>query len=166
VAAQLTVAAPHLFCWPTYKYKALHLTLIDCHRYIHIHTHLDTPPSKGHAQIRHAKLFCNIEEQEGHHEGEETSGFGEGETQDGVLEELATEGRVAGDTLDQTAEDSTDTNTSTSETDGGDTSALDLGSSDHSGGSRLSDDAAGLDDVAADVVRELVAHGAKDEAVL
>ena len=108
----------------------------------------------------------NVEEQERHHEGEQTRSFGEGKTQDGVLEELATEGRVAGDTLDQAAEDSADTNTGASETNGSNTGALDLGGSDHGGGSRLSDDAAGLNDVAADVVGELGAHGAEDEAVL
>jgi hypothetical protein len=110
--------------------------------------------------------LCNVQEQERHHESEQTSGFGEGETQDGVLEELATEGRVAGDTLNETAEDGTDTDTSTSETDGGDTGTLDLGGGDHGGGSGLGDDAAGLDGVADDALGEVVAHGAKDEAVL
>jgi len=107
----------------------------------------------------------NVEEHEGHHEGEETSSFGHGETQDGVLEERASKGRVAGDSLDQTAEDKADTGTGTSEADGGHASALELGGSDEGSGSRLND-AAGLHDVAADVVGELVAHGAQDEAVL
>ena len=111
-------------------------------------------------------VLKNVEEHEGHHEGEETSSFGESETQDGVLEELATKGRVAGDTLDQTAEDRADTRTGTSEADGGHASALDLGGSDEGSGSRLSDDAAGLDDVAAYVVGELVAHRAQNEAVV
>jgi hypothetical protein len=109
-------------------------------------------------------ILKNVEEHEGHHEGEETSCFGHSETQDGVLEELATKGRVAGDTLDQTAEDEADTRTGTSKADGGHTSALDLGGSDEGSGSRLGD-ASGLD-VAADVVGELVAHGAQDEAVV
>jgi len=111
-------------------------------------------------------LFRNVEEQERHHEGEKTRSFSEGETQDGVLEELTTEGRVAGDTLDQAAEDSTDTNTGTSEADGGNTGALDLSRGDHGGGGGLGDDTARLDDGAADVVGELAAHGAEDEAVL
>jgi len=114
----------------------------------------------------HASLFRDIEEQERHHEGEKTRSFGEGETQDGVLEELTTEGRVAGDTLDEAAEDGTDTNTSTGEANGGNAGALDLGRGDHGRGGGLSDDAARLDDVAADVVGELAAHGAEDEAVL
>lgn len=112
------------------------------------------------------RFLKNVEEHEGHHEGEETSSFGESETQDGVLEELATKGRVAGDTLDKPAEDRADTRTGTSEADGGHASALDLGGSDQGSGGRLSDDAAGLDDVAADVVGELTAHRAEDEAVL
>ena len=111
--------------------------------------------------------LCNIEEQEGHHESEEASGFSEGETQDGVLEELTPERWVAGDTLDEGSENRTDTNTSTSETDGGDTSALDLGSSDNGGGGRLSDDATGLDHVAGGIVLEGIAEDVVlDEAVL
>ena len=111
-------------------------------------------------------VLKNVEKHEGHHEGEETSGFGKGEAQDGVLEELTTEGRVAGDASDQRAEHSTDTDTSAGQTDGGNAGTLDLGSSNHGGGGRLSDDAAGLDDVAANVVGEGGAHGAEDEAVL
>jgi hypothetical protein len=111
--------------------------------------------------------LSNVEEQERHHESEETSSFGEGETQNGVLEELTPEGWVAGNTLDEGTENRTDTNTGTSETDRGDTSTLDLGGGDHSGGGRLSDDAAGLDHVASGVVLEGIAEGAVlDEAVL
>lgn len=111
--------------------------------------------------------LCNIEEQEGHHESEKTSGFGESETENGVLEELTPERWVAGDTLDEGSENRTDTDTSTSKTDCGDTSTLDLGSSDHGGGGRLSDDTAGLDQVAAGVVLEGIAESAVlDEGVL
>jgi len=108
----------------------------------------------------------HVEQHEGHHEGEETSSFGHSKTEDGDLEELATKGRVAGDTLDQTAEDKADTRTGTSEADRGHASTLDLGGADDGSGSRLSNDAAGLHDVAADVVGELVAHGAQEEAVV
>lgn len=109
----------------------------------------------------------NVEQEEGHHEREETSSFGEGETQNGVLEELTPERRVAGDTLDEGTEDGSDTDTSTSETNRGNTGTLDLGGSDHGGGGRLSNDATALDDVAAGVVLEGVADGAvHDEAVL
>ena len=34
------------------------------------------------------RLIC-VQEQESHHEGEQTSSFGKGETEDGVSEELA-----------------------------------------------------------------------------
>lgn len=109
----------------------------------------------------------NVEEQKGHHESEETSSFSEGETQNGVLEELTPEGWVAGDTLDESTEDRSNTNTSTSETDRGHTSTLDLSGSDHGGGGRLSDDAARLDHVATGVVLEGIAEDAVlDEAVL
>jgi hypothetical protein len=111
--------------------------------------------------------LCDVKEEERHHEGEEASGFSEGETENGVLEKLTPEGRVAGDTLDEGTENRTDTDTSTSETDSSDTGTLDLGSSNHGGGGRLSDDAAGLDDVAAGVVLEGIADRVvHDEAVL
>lgn len=51
--------------------------------------------------------------QEGHHEGEESSGFGESETQNGVGEELTTHGWVAGDTGDEGAEHRSDTSSCT-----------------------------------------------------
>jgi hypothetical protein len=95
----------------------------------------------------------DVEEQERHHEREETSGLSEGETQDGVLEELTPEGGVAGNTLDKTSENRADTDTST----------LDLGGSDHGGSGGLNDDATLLDDVAGGVVAERAAGS--DEAV-
>jgi hypothetical protein len=116
-----------------------------------------------HSSAHH---LCNVEEEERHHEREQTSGLSEGETENGVLEELATERGVAGDTLDETTENRADTDTSTSKTDGSDTSTLDLGGGDHGGGGRLSDDAAGLDQVAAGVVLEGIAESAVlDEGV-
>ena len=108
----------------------------------------------------------NVEKHEGHHEGEETSSFGHSETENGELHKLVTKGRVAGDSLDQTAEDKADTRTGTSEADGGHASALDFGGSEEGSGSRLSGDAARLDDIEADFVGELVAHGAHDEAAV
>jgi hypothetical protein len=109
----------------------------------------------------------NVEEEEGHHEGEKTSGFSEGETQNGILEELTPEGRVAGDTLDEGTENRTNTHTGTSKTDGGDTGTLNLGGSNHGSGRGLSNDAAALDDLAAGVVLEGVADGVvHDERVL
>lgn len=55
---------------------------------------------------------------EGNHEVEETNGLDEGETKNGVREELATESRVAGNSVKKGGEDETDTNTGTSQTDG------------------------------------------------
>ena len=49
----------------------------------------------------------------------QTDGFDEGETQNGVREELATERRVAGDSVQEGGEDETDTDTGTGETNGG-----------------------------------------------
>jgi hypothetical protein len=106
----------------------------------------------------------DVEEQERHHECEQTSGLSEGETQNGVLEELTPEGRVAGNTLDETSENRTDTDTGTGETNGSETGTLDLGGSDHGGGSGLSDDATLLDDVAGGVVAE--SRAGSNEAVL
>jgi hypothetical protein len=106
----------------------------------------------------------DVEEQERHHEREQTSGLSEGETQNGVLEELTPEGRVAGDTLDEATENRADTDTGTSETNGSETGTLDLGGSDHGGGGRLSDDATLLDDVAGGVVAE--SGAGSNEAVL
>jgi hypothetical protein len=48
----------------------------------------------------------------GNHQIEETDGLDEGETKNGVREELATERGVTGDTLEEGSEDETDTDTS------------------------------------------------------
>lgn len=56
---------------------------------------------------------------EGNHEIEKTDGLDESETKNGVREELATESGVAGNTVDEGSEDETDTDTSTSKTNGG-----------------------------------------------
>jgi hypothetical protein len=125
--------------------------------------------SKAHARRdeTEASHLSNVKEQEGHHEREQAGGFSEGETQDGVLEELTTEGRVAGDTLDEATEHGSDTNTSTGEANGGKTSTLDLSSGDNGGGSGLGDDATGLDHVAAEVAGDGGASSvAENKAVL
>lgn len=67
------------------------------------------------------------QQHEGHHETEETHGFGQGETQDGVGEELLLETRVASIADDQAAEDCADTSSGTGDSDGGGTSADVLG---------------------------------------
>ena len=54
--------------------------------------------------------------QEGNHEIEKTNGLHESETQNSVREELATESRVAGNTVDKGGEHETDTNTGSSQT--------------------------------------------------
>lgn len=69
---------------------------------------------------------------EGNHEVEKTNGFDESETQNGVREELATEGRVAGNTVEESSEDETDTDTGTSQTNGGRAHTNVLGDLDHS----------------------------------
>ena len=68
---------------------------------------------------------------EGNHEIEETDGLDEGETENGVREELATEGRVAGNTVDEGGEDEIDTDTGTGKTDGGRAHADVLGDLNH-----------------------------------
>jgi hypothetical protein len=68
---------------------------------------------------------------EGNHEVEKTDGLDEGETQNGIREELATESRVAGNTVKESGEDKTDTDTGTSQTDGSGTHTQVLGDLDH-----------------------------------
>lgn len=68
---------------------------------------------------------------EGNHEVEKTDGLDESETQNGVREELSTEGRVAGNTVQESGEDETDTDTGTSQTNGGGTHTNVLGDLDH-----------------------------------
>lgn len=69
---------------------------------------------------------------EGNHQVEKTNGLDESETKNGVGEELATEGRVAGNTVEKGGEDETDTDTGTSQTDGSGTHTEVLGDLDHS----------------------------------
>lgn len=64
---------------------------------------------------------------EGNHEVEKTNGLDESETQNGVREQLALEGGVTGNTVQQSGEDETDTDTSTGQTDGGGTHTQVLG---------------------------------------
>jgi hypothetical protein len=68
---------------------------------------------------------------EGNHEIEKTDGLDESETQNGVREELATEGGVAGNAVQEGGEDETDTDTGTSQTNGGRAHANVLGDLDH-----------------------------------
>lgn len=82
---------------------------------------------------------------EGNHEVEKTDGLDESETQNGVGEELATEGGVAGNTVEEGGEDQTDTDTSTSQTDGGGTHTQVLGDLDHGLGDLRGVGALGLD---------------------
>lgn len=75
-----------------------------------------------------ARQDCTYElSHQGNHEVEKTNGLDEGETQNGVGEQLATEGGVAGNTVQESSEDETDTNTGTSQTDGGGTHTQVLG---------------------------------------
>ena len=123
------------------------------------------PPTHGARQWMQCTHLCDVEEQEGHHEREETRSFGERETENGVLEELTPEGGVAGDTLDETPENRSDTDTGTSKANGGETGTLDLGGGNHGGSGGLDDDATLLDDVAGGVVAEGTA-GSDEGALL
>ena len=91
---------------------------------------------------RSKKNLQSEEDEEGNHQTEETHGFGEGETKNGVAEsaelglacesgdlreELSLEGWVSGVTDDKGAEHSSDTSSRSSNTDGGGTSADELG---------------------------------------
>lgn len=82
---------------------------------------------------------------EGNHEIEETDGLDEGEAENGVREELATESGVAGDTVEEGSEDETDTDTGAGQTDGGGTHAEVLGSLNHGLGDLRRVGAAGLE---------------------
>lgn len=73
----------------------------------------------------------NVLAHHGNHEVEQTNGFDEGETKNGVGEELATESRVAGDGQEERTENNTDTNTGTTETDGSRSHTNVLGDLDH-----------------------------------
>ena len=55
------------------------------------------------------------ENQEGNHEGEQSSGLGESETKNGVGEKLTSQAGVAGYTVDQGGEDGSDTGSCTDE---------------------------------------------------
>lgn len=78
--------------------------------------------------LRDKQWGCTYElGHEGNHEIEKTNGLDESETQNGVREELATEGGVAGNTVQESGEDETDTDTSTSQTDSGGTHTQVLG---------------------------------------
>lgn len=59
----------------------------------------------------------------GNHEVEKTDGLDEGETKNGVGEELATHAGVAADSKDESTENDTDTDTGTTKTNGGVTHA-------------------------------------------
>jgi hypothetical protein len=107
------------------------------------------------------------EDQEGNHQREQSSGLSEGETQNGVREQLASEGWVPCNTGDEGTENRTDTSSGTDESSSSSSGSDELastedGSSDRDG---LSDDAAGL--VAGDVGGGVAEHGAAhDEAAV
>jgi len=67
------------------------------------------------------------EEEESHHKTEETHSLWQGESQDGVREELLLEGGVAGIADDEGAEDGSDSGSGTGHADGGGAGADELG---------------------------------------
>jgi hypothetical protein len=78
---------------------------------------------------------------------------------------LTSEGRVAGNTIDESGEHGANTNTGTSETDSGGTSTVNLGSSDDGGGSGLDDDAPRLHDTTHHVGGEIFAGAIEEQTV-
>jgi len=90
-----------------------------------------TAPSCGRSFLNGLRRYLSELGHEGNHEIEKTNGFDESETQNGVSEKLATEGRVAGNTVQESSEDETDTDTGTSQTDGGSAHTQVLGDLNH-----------------------------------
>lgn len=132
--------------------------------------------------------LVGVQKQEGNHEREETSGLSEGETQNSVREELAcardkssakrlvaqanlqtriltAERRVARNTGDQATEDGSDTDTSTGQTDGSQTSTLSFSSGNDGRSHSLSDDAALLDGIARELRTNVAACVVHQQAV-
>lgn len=77
--------------------------------------------------------YLHVLAHHGNHEIEQTNGFDESETQNGVGEKLSTHAWVAGNSHQESGEDHTDTNTSTTETDGSGTHSEVLRDLNHSG---------------------------------
>ena len=93
------------------------------------------------------------EHEEGEHEGEEADSFSEGETKNGVVEEHTGEVGLAGDGDEEVTEDGTDTETDTSEGDGGETGADEVETLDgdgDSGGGASSNQSGGGSEAASD----------------
>lgn len=67
------------------------------------------------------------EQEEGHHETEQTHGLGQSESQDGVGEELLLEGGVPGVADDEGSEDGSDSGSGAGDADGGGSGADELG---------------------------------------
>ena len=78
-------------------------------------------------EFRNQMRLESEQNQESHHQTEETHGFGQGESKNGVREELLLQGRIASITNDQTAEHGSDTSSRTGNTDGGSTGTDELG---------------------------------------
>jgi hypothetical protein len=76
---------------------------------------------------------------------------------------LTSKGGVASNTVDESGEDASDTDTSTSETHGGETSTLHLGSGQDGSGRGFDDDTPLLHGIADHVVGEVVAGAIEDE---
>ena len=86
--------------------------------------------------------YLREEHEEGEHKSEEANSFSEGETKNGVVEEHTSEVGLASDGDEEVTEDGTDTETNTSESDGGETSADEVETldGDGNGGSGASSD--------------------------
>ena len=70
-----------------------------------------TLPPTTTDHVLYVTIRLDVLAHHGNHQVEQTNGFDEGKTQNGVREELTTEGRVTGDTEQESAEHETDTDT-------------------------------------------------------
>lgn len=95
-------------------YRPIHPTAF---RHLHDHPRLFPSSQSTNAVSQQQQCYLHGEQdQERHHQGEQSSSLSEGESQNGITEQLASEGWVAGNTRDQGAEHRADASSGTDET--------------------------------------------------